>query len=310
MESLVVHTLPRLGHPVLIGAFAGWPDAQEGATYAVRYLVRHLGAFPCASIDPEEFYDFQRVRPVVYLNERGERVVHWPANEFFAWQGNEAPFGLLLFAGIEPHLRWKAFTRTILSMAQQVGVERVVLLGSLLDAVPHTREVRITGTANQPDLRRTLEGLGVFGSRYQGPTGIGTALGEACTQAHLPFCSLWAHCPHYLQISPNPKASLALLQRLERLLGITFPLGALRGMVAAFESEVAKAVAANPELGIHLRRLEEAYDMASERPPERQEELPPPEEMVKELEEFLRRQARGDGGSPQAPGPGQPSGGV
>lgn len=308
MESLVVHTLPRLTRPVLAGAFAGWPDAQEGATYAVRYLVRQLGAAPCASIDPEEFYDFQRVRPIVYLNERGERVIHWPSNEFFAWQGEGAPFGFLFFVGIEPHMRWKTFTRTILSLAQQVGVERVVMLGSLLDAVPHTREPRITGTANQPELRRTLEGLGVFGSRYQGPTGIGSALTEACTQARLPFCSLWAHCPHYLQVSPNPKASLALLERLERLLGVVFPLGALRGMVAAFESEMAKAVASNPELAAHLRRLEEAYDMAAERPPERQEELPPPEEMVKELEEFLRRQWRGDGG-PGASGAGNPPGG-
>ncbi|GBD10581.1 hypothetical protein HRbin23_00225 [bacterium HR23] len=309
MESLSVHILPRLTRPVLVGAFAGWPDAQEGATYAVRYLVRHLGAFACASIDPEEFYNFQRVRPIVYLNERGERVIHWPSNEFFAWQGAEAPFGLLLFHGIEPHLRWKTFSRTIVAMAQQVGVERVVFLGSLLDAVPHTREVRITGTANRPDLRRTLEGLGVFGSRYQGPTGIGTALTEACTQAGLPFCSLWAHCPHYLQISPNPKASLALLQRLESLLGITLPLGALRGMVAAFEAEVAKAVAGNAELAAHLRRLEEAYDLMAERPPERSEELPAPEEMVKELEEFLRRQWRGDGGA-QAPGTGMPSSGA
>ncbi|MCS7207216.1 MAG: PAC2 family protein [Dehalococcoidia bacterium] len=307
MESLIVHTMPRLTHPVLITAFAGWPDAQEGATYAVRYLVRHLGATACASIDPEEFYDFQRVRPVVYLNERGERVIHWPSNDFYAWQGEGAPFGLLLFVGIEPHLRWKTFTRTILSLAHQVGVERVVMLGSLLDAVPHTREVRITGTANRPDLRRTLERLGVFSSRYQGPTGIGTALSEACTQAHLPFCSLWAHSPHYLQTSPNPKSSLALLSRLERLLGVTFPLGALRGMVVAFEAEVGKAIAGNAEMLAHLRRLEEAHDLLAERPPERQEELPAPEEMVRELEEFLRQQGRGNGGS-ELPGRGTPSG--
>jgi predicted ATP-grasp superfamily ATP-dependent carboligase len=306
VERLIVRVLPRLAHPVLVGAFAGWPDAQEGATYAVRYLVRHLGAYPCASIDPEEFYDFQRLRPVVFFNERGERVVQWPGNEFYAWQGDNAPWGFLLFLGIEPHLRWKTFTRTIVAMAHQVGVERVVLLGSLLDAVPHTREVRITGIANSPEGRRALERLGVFTSRYQGPVSIGTALAEACTEASIPFCSLWAHCPHYLQVSPNPKASLALLQRFERLLSFPLPLTALQGIAAAFEAEVNKAIAGNPEMASHLRRLEEAYDALTERPPERQGDLPSPEEVVKDLEEFLRRQGRGDGGSVTPPLGGSP----
>ncbi|MBI4337103.1 MAG: PAC2 family protein [Chloroflexi bacterium] len=295
MENLIISQQPVLHSPLLVVAFAGWPDAQEGATYAVRHLVERLGARKCARIDSEEFYNFQRTRPIVYLTEQGERAVHWPSNDFYAWHGDAVPHDLLLMHGLEPYLRWRTFCNLIVDMAQQSGVSQVVVLGALLDAIPHTREHRVSGTATTPELRTTLEEMGVQLSRYQGPTGIASALMEACQQRGLPYCSLWGHAPHYIQMSPNPKVSLVLLKRLSKFLEWELPLEDLYGRCASFDAEVNKAAAGNAEAVGYIRKLETAYDQAQRSG----QELPQPEEVVKDVEEFLRRQPheRGDGPS-------------
>ncbi|HMA82091.1 MAG TPA: PAC2 family protein, partial [Candidatus Binatia bacterium] len=64
---------PPLRAPVLVLSFAGWSDAGAAATTAVRYLVDQLLGKKFAGIDPEEFYDFYRQRPVVRLNEQKMR---------------------------------------------------------------------------------------------------------------------------------------------------------------------------------------------------------------------------------------------
>ena len=75
MDGLIVHEMPEDNFPIMIVAFAGWPDAAESATRALKYLVRKLPAKKFAEIDPEEFYDFTVVRPHTRVNRRGERII-------------------------------------------------------------------------------------------------------------------------------------------------------------------------------------------------------------------------------------------
>ena len=290
MESLSFFGPPPqdLRNPPLVAAFGGWPDAQEAATRAVRYLVRKLSAVRFAAIDPEEFYDFTQVRPVVHFNDEGERVVRWPSNEFFYHRAEPPGRDMVLFVGTEPNLRWRSFTSLLLDVAQRCSVNMVVALGALLDAVPHTREPRVTGSANQPQLRRVLEGLGVRGSSYQGPTGIVTALMEQCRQRGYAFCSVWGHAPHYLQVSPNPRVSRAVLSRLCALLNIPLDLSDLEARERTFDAEVSQAIGSNTEVLSYIQRMEAYYDANYATP----EELPDPKAVVQELEEFLRRQSR------------------
>lgn len=301
MGGITLLEHPSLHRPVLVTAFAGWTDASESATRAVRYLVKKLPARRFAVADSEDYYDFTQVRPIVAITPQGDRSLRWPAHEFYYWQGGEGYPGLVLMVGPEPNLRWRSFAREVMDLAEQTGVTLVVGLGALLDAVPHTQETRVSGTASTPELRRLLEAMGVFFSGYQGPTGVASAIYEVCQQRGLPWASLWGHAPHYIQGVPNPKVSYALLQRLSGLVGVPFDLEDLRSAVSFFEEEMNRFLERNPELKGYVRHLEERFGEIVIRPGER-EDMPSAEALLKELEEFLRRQ-RKEGGAEEGQGP-------
>ena len=286
MDGLIVHETPGPTLPTMLVAFAGWPDAAESATLALRYIVRKLSAKKFAEIDPEEFYDFTVVRPQTRVNRKRERTIRWPRNDFYFYKPEDAAKGLLVYVGTEPNLRWRAFSNIVTSVAEDCGVEFVVSLGSLLDAVPHTREPRITGRASSPDLAQKVEWLGIRNSGYQGPTGIHTAFMDACTKKGLAHASVWGHCPHYVSTSPNPRISHALLTKLRSLVEIDIDLEELRLAGEAFQDEVSKAIDKESDVNSYVRRLEQRYDAANEPAGD----IPNSEDMVKELEDFLKSQ--------------------
>lgn len=287
-----------LREPTLLFAFAGWADAADSATHALRYLVRHLKGEKFAEIDPEEFYNFTRVRPKTKFDDQGERYIEWPANEFYAIRCDDAATDLIVLVGIEPNLRWKSFSNAIVDTVKELGVAKVIQVGALLDAVPHTRDARVTGTATSPELRGMLRGIEVRRSRYTGPTGISGVLTAALTQAGIATVSLWGHAPHYLQVSPNPKVSLRLINGLQKLLDIGISVEALESQGLNFERRVEQALSDEPEVMAYVQRLEAQWDSAgaegsSEEPAEGSQvgdgEMPDPDQAVRGIEEFLRQ---------------------
>ena len=286
MDGLIVSKMPEQKLPTMVVAFAGWPDAGESATGAVRYLVENLPAQKFAEIDPEEFYDFTVVRPQTRTSEEGDRIISWPANDFYHYAPEDESRGLLLFTGTEPNLRWRAFSDIMVSVAEQCGVQLVVSLGALLDAVPHTRETRVTGRASSPELSQKAEWLGIRDSNYEGPTGIHTSFMDASVKKGLAHASVWGHSPHYVTTSPNPKVSYTLLSRLRSLADFDLELEELRKTGEAFEAEVSQAIAKQADVTAYVRRLEQRYD-AAHAPTD---DIPSPDAMVQELEEFLKSQ--------------------
>jgi predicted ATP-grasp superfamily ATP-dependent carboligase len=292
VDGLVFHEEPPQKLPTMIVAFGGWPDAAEAATGAVRHVVDNLNATKFAEIDPEEFFDFTVVRPQLRENEAGERLIRWPANDFYYYAPEEQANGLLLFIGTEPNLRWRAFSRLMLSVADRCGVETVVSLGALLDEVPHTRDSRITGRATSPELAQKVEWLGMRSSRYQGPTGIHTAFMDACTKEGLPLAGIWGHSPHYVSTMPNPKLTHALLTRLGSLVELDMPMDDLLKSGDEYVREVDEAIAGQPHVTAYVKKLEERFDTAAAP----SGEIPSPEAMVQELEQYLQSQQRPEQG--------------
>ena len=286
MNALIEHEIPQSKLPTMLVAFAGWPDAAEAATRAMRFLVRKLRARKFAEIDPEEFYDFTHVRPHSRVNRRGERITRWPRNDLYYYSPNDESRALLLFVGTEPNLKWRTYSNILTGVAKRHEVGLIVSLGALLDAVPHTREPRVTGRASSMELTQKAEWLGIKNSGYQGPTGIHTAFMDACTQAGMAHASIWGHCPHYVNTSPDPKVSHALLTRLRSLIDIDVDLEELHLAGAAYQEEVDKVISKQPDVSSYVRRLERRYDEALTA----SEEIPSPETMVQELENFLRSQ--------------------
>src|SRR5579859_228154 len=221
MSELNVSFTPSLKRPVLIAAFRGWNDGGQGASLGAAYLAKQWGAERFADIEPENFFDFQAVRPHVSLVDGETRRVDWPDNGFFHASIPGADRDAVLLLGIEPNLRWRTFSGLILDLAKDLGVEMVVTLGSLLADVPHTRPAPVTAAATDPAL---VEQVGLEPSRYEGPTGIVGILHDACRAAAIPSVSLWAAVPHYVSLAPSPRAALALVRRLGELIDVEIDL--------------------------------------------------------------------------------------
>ena len=285
MRYIHRHDQPDRQFEHLVMAFAGWPDAGESATAALQYLMRRLNAAQFAEIDPEEFYDFTQERPRSSRTRDGRRRVRWPANEFSWWAAGEQ--GLLFFVGVEPNLKWRTFSETIAGLAREMGVKTIIHAGALLDAVPHTREIRLTGSSTLPALQQALDSASIGTSNYQGPTGISTAVMETCTKQGISYSSLWGHTPHYLHAAPNYRVSYTLARTLSRLLNLPADLSELRTAAENFDREVGQAVRQDDQLADYVRKLEDRYDESSA-----DQGIPDPAEVVRELEQFLRSEQR------------------
>lgn len=286
MSALNLDRQPDLHNPIAVVAFAGWNDAASAATNAARFVVRRLGARRFASIDPENFFDFSSTRPSVRIDSRGTRQIEWPSNDFFYARNPTGPHDVVLFVGTEPSLRWKQFTQMHADLFRDLGVQLAVSLGALMADVPHTRDVRVTGSAQDPELGALLN---LSPSRYEGPTGIVGVLHEALRVDGLHAASLWANVPHYITTSQNPPATLALLKRLQPITGLEFDLSDLQAAGGRFVAEVETAIQGNPEIVDYVRRLEQAVDEGRAED-EAAGNLPAPGELVLDIEEFLRGQ--------------------
>src|ERR1700730_13149581 len=269
--------------PALVCGFKGWNDAADAASSAIQYVGSALGAQRFATIDPEEFYDFQATRPRVKMVDGQAREIQWPAVELYEARVPRAPRDLVLLAGTEPSLRWRTFTRVIVELAEALGTQLVVTLGALLADVPHTRPVAVTGVASDAAL---VQRLGLARSSYEGPTGIIGVLHAACETGGLPSASLWAAVPHYVAAAPNPKAALALVRKLEGLGGLAVDASELETAAAEYDRQVNLAVQSDPDVMAFVERLEQAAETESA---EQTTPLPSGDAIARELQRFLRQ---------------------
>jgi proteasome assembly chaperone (PAC2) family protein len=276
-----------LKRPILIAAFRGWNDAGDSASFAATHLARVWDAEVIARIDPEEFYDFQAVRPQVRLVDGRSRQIEWPSNEFHAARSIGAEHDVLLLIGTEPNLHWRAFTQTVVDEAKRHGVGFVITLGALLADVPHSRPVQITGTAAGDEL---IERLNLHRSRYEGPTGIVGVLHDAFARAGIESASLWAAVPHYLAVSPNPKAALALVDKTVQLTGLAADVGDLEHAAHNYEERVADIIAADEDVQSYVRLLEDRIDDQTHEEQIDPSQLPSGDALAEELQRYLREQ--------------------
>ncbi|MDQ4125542.1 MAG: PAC2 family protein [Actinomycetota bacterium] len=289
-SALVHHSQPELNRPVMIAAFRGWNDAGDAASFAAQHLQRVWGAESLASIEPEEFFDFQATRPQVELVDGVTRKITWPENEFSAAPLRGAPHDVIVLVGTEPNLRWKSFASLVVSLARRHDVQLVITLGALLADVPHSRPVPITGTAVDEEL---IERLGLQRSRYEGPTGIVGVLHDSLAQAGISSASLWAAVPHYLAVTPNPKAALALVHKAVGLVGWPAEVDDLERASAAYEERVAEMVSSDEDVTAYVKLLEDRTDERNREALEEME-LPSGDALAAELETFLRNRGTED----------------
>jgi proteasome assembly chaperone (PAC2) family protein len=249
-----------------------------------------LGATRFATIDPEEFFDFQATRPKVRLVDGRTREIAWPEIEIFEARVPRAPRDLIIVSGSEPSMRWRTFSGLIIDLAEALGAQLVVTLGALLADVPHSRPVGITGLSSDTALS---ERAGLTGSNYEGPTGIVGVLHSAAEEAGMPSASLWATVPHYVAAAPNPKAALALVRKLESLVGVTVDASELESAAGDYERQVNLAVQSDPDVQAFVERLEQAT--AEEEDDELPPDVPSGDVIARDFQRFLRQRGPEEG---------------
>ena len=249
--------LPQLTSPVLVAAFEGWNDAGDAASTAIEHLQLSWDASPLAELDPEDYYDFQVTRPTTKLEDGITRRIDWPTTRLSVCRPPGADFDVVLVHGIEPNMRWRSFCNELLRYVMDLGITSVVTLGALLADTPHTRPVPVTGTSYDAASAARFQ---LERSKYEGPTGIVGVFQDACVQAGVPAISFWAAVPHYVSAPPSPKATLALLHRVEEVLDLEVPLGALPEESEEWEATVSEMADEDDEVASYVRALEERGD--------------------------------------------------
>jgi proteasome assembly chaperone (PAC2) family protein len=280
--------LPVLRSPVAIAAFEGWNDAADASTAAVEHLEQVWDARPVTELDPEDFYDFQVSRPTITMVDGETRRIEWPTTRFQVASPPGTDRDVVLIRGIEPSMRWRSFCEQILELCHSLEINRVVLLGALLADVPYTRPLPISGSATDKEAADRYQ---LTPTRYDGPTGIVGVLHESCVRAELDAVSFWVHVPHYANNPPCPKATLALLHRVEELLDLPVPMADLAEEAAEWEQRVRATADQDAELGEYVRELEERVGDAGIQPLTG-------DEIAQEFEKYLRR--RGGSAGPTA----------
>lgn len=257
---------------VLVVAFHGWSDAGGAATTACDHLADALAVEPLHVISAEGYVDLQMYRPTITMNIEGERVLEWPDTQLYGpvakpgaqtdpprvkpLDGSPMP-ELFILDGTEPSQLWQMYADEVLDLAEAWSIDYVVMLGSMFSDAPHSRPIPITVTSEDAQLRTRFDARS---PDYEGPVGISTIMTQTFAKAGLPSVSLWAQIPHYVHSSPSPKASLALLDRLEELLNIVIPRGTLLEEATDWEQNINKLASQDEDMTNYIERLEEARD--------------------------------------------------
>lgn len=272
---------------IMLAAFEGWNDAGGAATAALEHLHDVWGAEQVDELDPEEYHDFQVNRPVVGTSPDGSREITWPTTAVAVATAPRTGRQVVLVHGIEPSMRWRRYCGELLDIATGLGVRTIITVGALLADVPHTRPIPVNATSDDAEVRQLL---GLEATSYEGPTGIvGVLQHEAGLRGDMQALSLWAAVPHYVAAPPSPKATLAILQRIESLIGESVPMADLPEDATAWQHGVDELAGEDAEIGEYVRQLEEAKDTA---------DLPEAsgEAIAQEFERYLRRRDKGTGG--------------
>jgi hypothetical protein len=288
---------------LLVVAFEGWNDAGEAASGAVRTLKELLDLYPIAEVDPEDYFDYQFNRPSVSADENGDRQIVWPGVTIY---GPTRPHSaaapalaadaelrvsgdngsnIYLLLGTEPSRGWKTFTREILDVLELNEITSIVFLGAMLADVPHSRPISVFTSSENAEVRAQL---GIERSGYEGPVGILSVLGDVAEKAGITTMSIWASVPHYVHNAPSPKATLAILDKLEEIVDVVIPRGDLVTEAQAWENGIDALAGDDDDMASYIEQLEQARDTVDS--PEASGEA-----IAQEFERYLRR---GDDGKP------------
>lgn len=277
---MLIHRIPELRDPIVICAFNGWNDAGEAATGVITHLMNIWGMELLAETNSEDFYDYQQIRPTIFMDNSEIRRINWPNTNIYLSRHPNLLNDFVFVIGPEPSFKWQSFADQLIDLFEDLDVNLMVNLGALLADAPHTRPISVTGTSANLEISKSY---GYQPSRYEGPTGILGILQNRAEVRELDAISLWAALPHYAAGAPSPKATLALIEELSECLKIYLPLGDLAEAARAWEIAVTQLAEEDSEISEYVKQLEADKD-------DTDFEETTGDDLAKEFERYLRKQ--------------------
>jgi len=287
MEEIIYLEKPTLHKPYLIIGFEGWPNAAEVSSFALQHLIDSLEAKKFASIPTENFYQISSLRPMAVIKEGRLIELKSPGNHFY-YVRNPLSNDLLLFYGVEPHLRWNVFADLLLDLAERFHVMQIFTIGGTYDYIPHTYPPMVSALFNHEELREKVIQAGLGLTEYSGPISIHTFILEAAKKRDLKAVSLWGHAPQYLQ-TKNVKVACSVLKRLIDLTQIEVDLSELENASEYFEQQVNHLVEQDPKLQEIISKLEEVYKGSEKISEAQKKEAGVKEDKVVYIQAFLKK---------------------
>lgn len=281
--------------PVLIHALEGFSDAGRAIRLAAQHLKNTLDTELVASFAIDELLDYRSRRPMMTF--KTDHFTHYDEPELNLYAMHDSvgtPF--LLLAGLEPDLRWERFITAVRLLSERLGVRRVIGLGAIPMAVPHTRPITLTAHSNDKELIAEHQ---PWVGEVEVPGSVSNLLEFRMAQHGHEVVGFTVHIPHYLAQTDYPSAAETLLSEVSRSGSLQIPTAALTQAAAEVHDKVNEQVAASPEVAQVVEALERQYDAFVAAQENRSllahdEDLPSGDELGAEFEKFLAQQAGED----------------
>ncbi len=275
---------PDLHEPVMIYALEGWIDAGLGASTAISTLLESIHTEPLATFDTDYFIDQRARRPLVRIVDGVTTELTWPEITL-RWGRDRDGADMLFLVGPEPDFHWSDFVEAVTDAALSYNVRMAIGLGAFPAPTPHTRPVRVIGTAPEQSAH-LLSAIGTVTGELEVPAGINSALELGFADVDIDVVTLWSRVPHYVASMPYPQASAALIDGLARMAGLTLDATQLRISAEEARSRVDDLVRNNPDHATMIEQLEQVAD--EDEGNSLGDDLPSGDELAAELERFLR----------------------
>lgn len=268
-DIIKITELPKSNDALLIAGFDGWGNALNISRGMVDYMILKTHAKPFGKINADLFYRYDKIRPMVVIEDGVLKELAPPAGFFYATPRDFSGRDLLFLKAPEPHLRWSQFVDAVLRLCQNTGVKTVISLGSMYDNVLHTDTV-ISALASDDNILRGFTEKNVRTISYKGPSAIHSILHREARDRGFDCISLWCHCPSYLQGTPH----FGLLSHLGSLLaswgGFDLDTKELEASWKEISKQIQEIIDKDPELQGMIHDLRKAkvrgsWDTANKR---------------------------------------------